>query len=119
VPASLNTDLAGNLRIGTSGVSIGAFEPTTVSGIDNPTTDIVSIYPNPVKAGSYFNITLLNNTYNTDDIRVEIFNVIGVSYGIYSGDELNRIQSPAETGIYILRISERGKASNEQRFIVH
>lgn len=119
VPESLTTDLAGNLRIGTSGVSMGAFEPTTVSGTDNPTTGIVSIYPNPVKAGSYFNITLLNNAYNTDDIRVEIFNVIGVRYGIYSGDELNRIQSPAETGIYILRISESGKASNEQRFIVN
>lgn len=119
VPVALTTDLAGNLRIGTTGVSIGAFEPTTVLGTYNPTSPIFSIYPNPLKPGINFSIGFNNQIFNTSDIQVELFSVLGVRYASYQGEGLNSMQAPTEKGIYILRISEDGKASNEQRIIVY
>ena len=119
VPVALTTDLTGNLRIGTSGVSMGAFEPTTVSGTANPTTNNFSIYPNPVKAGVSFRVGFNNYIFNTGDIQVEIYSVLGVRYASYKGEDLNSMQAPTEKGIYILRISENGIANNEQRIIVY
>jgi hypothetical protein len=116
VPAGLDTDLVGNSRIGDKGVSMGAYEPSTASGVE-PVQQLlaVSIYPNPAPRASSF-VVELGASVDTDAHIIELFNASGQKLSAYKARQSNKILSPSASGIYILRI--KGKELNREFKII-
>ena len=95
---------------------VGNFENPMVVGFrNNSSVDELNttngVYPNPVNAGGYLTIEAADN----QSVYVEIFNTLGA---VVATENTNRIMVPETAGIYMLKVTVDGNASQIVKLIV-
>lgn len=73
-----------------------------IQGVHTPVAEQISLYPNPVKDVIYFNHT------TTENLQVEIFNLIGVMVKSELLNENKMVVTDLAPGCYILKTKNKG-----------
>lgn len=95
---------------------VGNFENPMVVGFRNNSSvdelnTTIGVYPNPVNAGGYLTIEAADN----QSVYVEIFNTLGA---VVATENTNRIMVPETSGIYMLKVTVDGNATQIVKLLV-
>ena len=87
--------------------------------VDNNLVEELKIFPNPVQKGSVINLSLAKNNNQSENLVIEIFDLMGQL--LYSQSHLSNpsiINAPYQSGIYLIRITKANGHIYQHKIIV-